>query len=54
MRAYDGYNHRSGSWRSHYAIDLASDSVHGRIEAVVHYYEQGNVSGPAYSLAYQS
>lgn len=37
------YLNRSGRWRSSYDIDLQGETVKGKIEVVVHYYEQGNV-----------
>ena len=39
---------RSGRWRSEYRIDLQDGKVDGKILVNVHYYEQGNVSLPAF------
>ena len=35
--------HRSGRWRSEYILDLAAQTLTGKILLNVHYYEQGNV-----------
>ncbi|CED83188.1 Uncharacterized conserved protein [Phaffia rhodozyma] len=40
---YSPTNFWTGRWRSSYDIDLKKESFIGQIQAVVHYYEQGNV-----------